>query len=1029
MLRRRLQLAVIVGTSLVLATLVGGTLMVLERTRATAWTTAESAVQRTARLVENVVNRQLLHIDGALASVPTLIASAQSADRTITPDMASRLLQGLNYQSFSFRDLLLVRSDGSVWASARSRPRNRPLNVALTGPSDAAPGSSAVHGPVRNPLTGEWVIYVARPLMIEAMGSLYTVAEVPLAFLTTTIANLAEAPGQRIVIQRPDGRILASLPHDENKLVRPPGSEPSQSSGEGTVTHNGASRVVVDRPTLYRDVVVATSLDGSAILAGWSRDRERTVLFVSITGALALAMAIVLILALRHSEKLEAQRLRAQMRLEDAIEAMSDGFVMWDENDRLVTCNQIYRDLYAHTAEYIVPGAHFEDLMRKGALNGQYPQAGNDIEAFVANVVAWHRAARGTIERLLPDGRWLMVTERKTAHGGTVGIRTDITELKKAQTEIAAANERVRETMDELQTQNEALRTRDMALRLQNMLFDAALNNMSHGLLMVDHDHRVIVNNRRFVDLFGLPSEQRREGVRIDEVFGAIRRCSRWPVETIDEIGSRQHAIAAGHGSGTYVARCADGRALAVTQRPLVGGGFVAIYEDVTEQQRAESRIRFLAHHDALTQLPNRVLFRSHLEKLLKELRNTDQQLAVLYLDLDKFKDVNDTLGHPTGDALLEAVGQRLRRCLREGDMVARFGGDEFAICLVAHDATATAHALGERIIRDVSAPYELAGRQVVIGVSIGAAISPASTGETDTLLKSADMALYAAKADGRGGYREFEPDMADRLHARIEIEADLRCAVENQHLELAYQPLVCIQDGRTVGYEALLRWNHPTRGLISPVDFIPLAEETGIIGPIGLWCLEKACADIAALPGAGKVAVNLSPVQLHSDEVVTGVAAALARSGLHPSRLEVEITESVLLEDDEQIVSRLHRLRDMGVGVVLDDFGIGYSSLNYLRRFPFNKIKIDRVFVSEATTRPDCLAIVRSVVDLAGRLGMATTAEGIETAEHLALVREIGCTEGQGYLFGRPQSILHAVAAQASAQQSVPSSPKALAV
>jgi diguanylate cyclase (GGDEF)-like protein/PAS domain S-box-containing protein len=425
---------------------------------------------------------------------------------------------------------------------------------------------------------------------------------------------------------------------------------------------------------------------------------------------------------------------------------------------------------------------------------------------------------------------------------------------------------------------------------------------------------------------------------------------------------------------------------------------------DVTERKQAEARIAYMAHHDALTDLPNRVLFHERLDELLARVRRSGENLAVHCLDLDHFKGVNDTLGHPIGDELLKTVAQRLRGCLRDSDLVARLGGDEFAVVQWPVSSPTEASAMATLLIDVVSKPYEVHGHEFVVGASIGIALAPHDGDTADVLLRNADMALYRAKAEGRGTAHFFEPEMDRRIQARRMLELDLRKAFANGEFELYYQPLISLNTNAVSGFEALLRWHHPERGMVPPIEFIPLAEEIGLIVPLGEWVLRTACAEAIRWPGDFKVAVNLSPAQFRSRGVIKAVLTALAYSRLPADRLELEITESVLLGETDANLATLHQLREIGVRISMDDFGTGYSSLSYLRCFPFDKIKIDRSFVSELSERPDCLAIIRAVAGLGLSLGIATTAEGIETREQLERVRAEGCTEVQGYLFSAPR-------------------------
>jgi len=423
------------------------------------------------------------------------------------------------------------------------------------------------------------------------------------------------------------------------------------------------------------------------------------------------------------------------------------------------------------------------------------------------------------------------------------------------------------------------------------------------------------------------------------------------------------------------------------------------------ELRAQHARMFFMAHHDALTGLSNRLLFHERLEEASEQGQRRGDGVALLCLDLDHFKQVNDTLGHPAGDVLLKAVAERLLVCIRGGDVVARLGGDEFAILQRGANQPEHAIALAERVIKDLSAPYDLGGNRIVVGASVGIVIASPDLSAADLLLRSADIALYQAKGNGRGTFCMFENVMNEQIQARRVIEVDLREALGRGEFEVFYQPLFNLQTQLVSAFEALLRWRHPDRGLVSPAEFIPLAEELGLIAPIGEWVTAQACRDAVTWPEHVKVAVNLSPVQFRNSGLLETVRRALEGSGLPAHRLELEITESALLQDSDAVLATLHELRALGLRTALDDFGTGYSSLSYLRSFPFDKLKIDQSFVREMAYRPDCLAIVTSVLGLARELGMATTAEGVETEEQLAQLRRLGCTEVQGFLFDRPRS------------------------
>jgi len=521
---------------------------------------------------------------------------------------------------------------------------------------------------------------------------------------------------------------------------------------------------------------------------------------------------------------------------------------------------------------------------------------------------------------------------------------------------------------------------------------------------MFDGDHRLVVCNDRYMRMYGLSRDAVKPGCTLRQLLEHRKANGNFSGDIAGYMAQLAETLSAGTTFAKLVEQ-PDGRTIAVLNHPMSDGGFVATHDDITERRRAEQRIAHMARHDALTDLPNRMLFRERLADALAGV-GRGQKLAVLYLDLDRFKGVNDTLGHPMGDELLKLVGGRLRHSVRDTDTVARVGGDEFAIIQNGIEQPLDTALLARRIGEAVRAPYDIAGHVVVVDTSIGIALAPNDGVEPDGLLKAADMALYGAKADGRGTYRFFEPAMDSRMKARRELEIALRAALAAGQFDLHYQPLVNVDDHRITGCEALLRWNHPERGMIPPAEFIPVAEEIGLIVPLGEWVLRKACADAASWPDGTKVAVNLSPIQVSSQNIVPVVVSALAAAGLPAERLEIEITESVLMHNTATTMATLHRLRELGVHISMDDFGTGYSSLSYLRKFPFDKIKIDRSFISGLPDDAEAIAIVRAVAGLAANLNMTATAEGVETEAQLEAVRALGCAEMQGYLFSRPMPL-----------------------
>jgi diguanylate cyclase (GGDEF)-like protein len=595
----------------------------------------------------------------------------------------------------------------------------------------------------------------------------------------------------------------------------------------------------------------------------------------------------------------------------------------------------------------------------------------------------------GTTVLQFADGRIIAYTVYALPDGGGMATHEDIT----AREEINAR----------LKAQYELGKEQEESLRIRNLQFDTAINNMSQGLCFFDAAHRLIVCNERYIDMYDLPRDRVGPGTDLAEIVDMRFEVGSFPAMSREEYLHWRTKVAVSAEPTDSIVELRNGRTFKIRHRPMSDGGWVATHEDITEQRRSEVKIEYMAHHDSLTDLANRVLLNERLEQALGSRIHGEQMVAVHHLDLDQFKAVNDTFGHPGGDKLLKIVADRLRGIVRETDTIARTGGDEFVIVQAPIIDPADATSLAQRIIGLMSEPFDIDGHQAVIGASIGIAVGPGDGLRPDRLLRNADLALYRAKADGRGTFHFFEPAMDLQMQTRRIMEQDLRKALPAGEFELYYQPVVNLASNEISGFEALIRWNHPTKGLIAPAAFIPLAEEIGFIVPMGDWVIRQACATAAQWPGNLHVAVNISAVQFRSSGLMQVIVGALAASGLHPTRLEIEITESVLLQNRETTLAVLHQLRSLGIRIAMDDFGTGYSSLTYLQCFPFDKIKIDRSFVKDITENTGSLNIVRAVAALANGMGMTATAEGVETREQLDKITSEGCTEMQGYLFSRP--------------------------
>jgi diguanylate cyclase (GGDEF)-like protein len=682
-----------------------------------------------------------------------------------------------------------------------------------------------------------------------------------------------------------------------------------------------------------------------------------------------------------HPEPVPPSRL-----LEAAVNNLALGLMIYDGNDEVVFCNKRYLEIYGLGPDEVRPGTPIKKLIQHRLnLGFKAPsKPDEDIRELIGSGVV-----RGTFVQEFADGRIIAFTIYPTPGGGGMATHEDITAREQMSTR--------------LKRQLQVGKEQEENLRVRHLQFDTAINNMSQGLCFFDAAHRLIVCNDRYVDMYDLPRDRVGPGTVLTEIVDMRFEAGSFPAMSREEYLHWRTNVAVSHEPTDSIVELKNGRTFKIRHRPMPDGGWVATHEDITEQRQSEVKIEYMAHHDALTDLANRVLLNERLELALGRRIHREEMVAVHHLDLDQFKAVNDTFGHPAGDKLLKIVADRLRGLARETDTIARMGGDEFVIVQAPITDPAEATSLAQNIITLMSEPFDLGGHQAVIGASVGIAVGPGDGLRPDKLLRNADLALYKAKGDGRGTFRFFEPAMDLQMQTRRVMEQDLRKALPAGEFELYYQPVVDLASNEISGFEALIRWNHPKQGMIAPATFIPLAEEIGSIVPIGEWVIRQACATAAQWPANLHVAVNISAVQFRSPGLMQVIVGALAASGLHPTRLEIEITETVLLHNRDTTLAVLHQLRALGVRIAMDDFGTGYSSLTYLQCFPFDKIKIDRSFVKDITENAGSLNIVRAIAALANGMGMTATAEGVETREQLDTITSEGCTEMQGFLFSRP--------------------------
>lgn len=672
-----------------------------------------------------------------------------------------------------------------------------------------------------------------------------------------------------------------------------------------------------------------------------------------------------------------AEVLTVNARLEASLANMPQGLCLFDANKCLVASNDRFREIYNLPAELAAPGTSLEALLQYQSRQGVTTQL--TLEDNLKEMPSLLRQTAVTSE-----GRTISIHRSPLSDGGWVATHEDVTE------------DRQRERL---------FADKATELELINSRFDAALNYMHHGISMFDDEKRLVVWNARYAEMFGFPSDYLEVGMHVNEIAadlvawgvlkgGQNKASVELKVAAMDELAL----------DSSWVEKLSDGRSILLSRQPMGYGGWLATSEDITERLRVEAEIVHLAHNDPLTSLANRAAFGMRLEEACKRANRYGTPVTVMMLDLDKFKHVNDTLGHPAGDKLLVEVAHRLRATLRETDILARLGGDEFAIIQEGGDSQHEgAVALALRIIRSITEPFDLDGNEAKIGTSIGMALAPEHGVDAADLLKKADLALYEVKSAGRNDFRIFQQSMLDAVHSQHSSELLLRRAIESEELELHYQPVIDARTNEVCGAEALVRWRHPEKGLIGPDQFIPLAESTGLIVPLGNWVLQRACADATTWPAHTKVSVNISAAQLKDASLFDVILCTLVETGLPPDRLELEITETVLTANQEKHLASIRQLKNLGISVAIDDFGTGYSSMTQLTLFPFDKIKIDKSFTQGFLTRRDHRAIIESTLLLARGLDLKVTAEGIETPEQLRHMQAAGVDFVQGYLLGRP--------------------------
>jgi diguanylate cyclase (GGDEF)-like protein/PAS domain S-box-containing protein len=978
---------------LLVAAIFAGTIMMIDEFRERALSNSERELENTVMLLARHFEQQFDDSETVAADVITQMQISDTTspeifrERMSTPQAHHMLQSKVSALSY-IGDVAIFDSEGKLinWSRPSPVPDISIVDRSYFKIFKSEPQSEPILAePARSYIDGSWTTVIAHRL--SGPGGVF------LGVMSRRIdpvnyerffASLTLGEGAAIAMFHRDGTMLARYPHIDSmigqKFKNAPLLHQVLTLGGGktlriTSPIDGQDRLGAGAELSHFPIVVIATSAVSAALADW-RAQTRFLIVAAALSACVIALMLYLIIQQINRQNREAQqRLESEkQRLDTALNNMTQGLVLYDPSARIVTFNQRYIDMYSLSTDVVKPGCHYYELIQHRKDTGSYD---GDVRAFCDPIM--RDVAQGKVNRCIMecrDGRAFEVINKPLARGGWVATIEDITERRKLEQERDRNYAFLREIIDHIPTQITVKDAIDHRYVLVNSVAETQFGLSRDDIVgksvseLFPEEHAKIITGEDDRAL------QSKEGLFIDEHL--------WQTKLFGPrfITSKRIAIRDSAGEPRYL---------------------INVVEDVTERRRADEKIAHLAHYDALTDLPNRVLFREQIERELRK-ANQGEQFALLYIDIDEFKGINDSLGHHVGDELLKTVATRIRGCIKPGDLIARLGGDEFAVIQTAIGSTAEVENFVARVYEAIRQPCQCLGHQLSTDASIGIALAPRDGTELDQLIKHADLAMYAAKAGGRRIHRFFESAMDASAKARLTMEQDLRQALVDGSFEIHYQPLVDLRRDEVTGCEALLRWRHPERGMISPAEFIPVAEDTGLINELGDWVLRTACAEAATWPDHIRLAVNVSPVQLKCQTLALKIAGALAATRLKASRLELEITEAVLIRDDEAALAILHQLRAVGVRIALDDFGTGFSSLSYLKRFPFDKIKIDRCFVSDISETDGSSSIVQAVVNIAAALHMTTTAEGVETEAQRELLRRLGCNEMQGYLFSAPK-------------------------
>jgi diguanylate cyclase (GGDEF)-like protein/PAS domain S-box-containing protein len=978
---------VLCGLSLIASILIGTVIMVGEF-RESALRNGERELENTVLLLTRHFDQQFQDTDIIARNLADQMQFGQFTSpenfRSSTSTLESHLLLKSKVSALSYvGDVFVFDANGALINSSGSFP---PPDVNVSDRDyfkafKIDPQLTMTLEPVRSHLSGNWTTILAHRLsgpdgtFLGVMARRLDAINFEKFFASVTLGS-----GGAISMFHRNGTMLARHPHVASLIGKNFRTGPLMSrivavGGNQTLRLqspvDGKPRIGSAGELNHFPIVIIVTRTVDEALADWRAQTKFLVIAAGLSAMVVATLLFVIVRRMRRQHEESQRRLEQEKhRLDTALNNMTQGLVLYDASARVVVCNQRYIDMYGLSTDVVKPGTDFRDIIKHRKDIGSFK---GDIDEFCSTVcrnVAQGKVTNSMLESA--DGRFVHIVNRPLPQGGWVATMEDMTERRRIEQERDRNHAFLQQIIDHIPTQ---ITVKDA------------------------HNRRYLLVNRVAETRFGLPRSAI-IGKTANDVFpkssaDLIAADDDRTLQTPDGLFLDEHSWQ----SQALGERFVTSTRIVVGDRNGEARYIINVVDDVTDRRRADEKIAHLAHYDALTELPNRVLFREQVERELQR-TSRGEEFALLYIDIDEFKGINDSLGHHVGDEMLKVVAARLKSCIRETDLVARLGGDEFAVIQTSIEGVADVVQFVTRIHEAIRQPYHCLGHQLSTDASIGIALAPRDGTDLDQLIKNADLAMYGAKADGRRTYRFFEPAMDATAKLRLTLQQDLRQALVDGGFEIHYQPVVDLRSDEVTGCEALLRWRHPERGMISPAEFIPVAEDTGLIVELGEWVLRTACMEAASWPAHVRLAVNVSPVQLKSSTLAMRVVAALAASGLPANRLELEITEAVLIRDDETALAILHQLRAIGVRIGLDDFGTGYSSLSYLKRFPFDKIKIDRCFIGDVAEIDGSSAIVQAVVNIAASRNMTTTAEGVETEQQRERLRALGCTEMQGYLF-----------------------------